>query len=78
MARHFCQPTTSIVTQKANVRQQFNMNSWQLHDLEVLGDKIVITPAPDVDKIRSALKQNLYKKGFTDESLYAMALQQQK
>ena len=57
----------------ANVRKQFNMQPWQLHDLEVIDGKIVITPPPDADKIRSDLKQNLYAKGFTDEKLKQMA-----
>ncbi len=57
----------------AQVRKQFNMKAWQLHDLEVIEDKIVITPAPGIDKVRNALKQNLYKKGFTDESLREIA-----
>ena len=54
------------------VRKQFNMKVWQLHDLEVIDNKIVITPAPDVDKIREQLKANLYAKGFTDEKLKQM------
>lgn len=61
----------------ANVRKQFNMQPWQLHDLEVIDGKIVITPAPDADKVRNALKQNLYKKGFTDKSLRELAMNQQ-
>ncbi len=53
------------------------MQPWQLHDLEVIDGKIVITPAPDADKVRNALKQNLYKKGFTDKSLRELAMNQQ-
>ena len=61
----------------SSVRKQFNMQFWQLHDLDIVDGKIVITPAPDADKVRYSLKQNLYKKGFTDVSLKELALQQQ-
>ena len=56
----------------ASIRLQFNMQTWQSHDVEVIGHKIIITPAPDADKIRKQLKQNLYKQGYTDEKLKEM------
>lgn len=56
-----------------SVRKQFNMKPWQSHDLEIVGEKIIITPAPDADKIRGQLKDNLHAQGFTDGKLRKMA-----
>ena len=60
----------------AQVRKQFNMQSYQFQELEVLEDRIVIYPAPDIDKVRGELKDNLHKKGFSDKKLRRMAIWQ--
>ena len=57
----------------ANIRKQFNMQSYQFQELEVLEDRIVIYPAPDIDKVRAELKDSLHKKGFSDKKLREMA-----
>lgn len=57
----------------ARIRKHFNMQSYQFQELELLEDRIIIYPAPDIDKVRSELKDNLHNKGFSDEKLREMA-----